>query len=108
MNAQFKKGVLELCVLAQLSQGDKYGYQLTETISQQMSVAAGTLYLVLRRLNEENYFETYLVESDQGPARKYYRMTSQGHKHYRELKKGWVDFVEKVSQLMKEDHDDKE
>ncbi len=108
MNAQFKKGVLELCVLAQLSQGDKYGYQLTETISQQMSVAAGTLYLVLRRLNEENYFETYLVESDQGPARKYYRLTSQGHQHYRQLKKDWVGFVEKVSQLMKEDHNDKE
>ena len=57
MNAQFKKGVLELCVLSQLSQGDKYGYQLTEAISKQMSVAAGTLYLVLRRLNEENYLD---------------------------------------------------
>jgi PadR family transcriptional regulator PadR len=48
------------------------------------------------------------VESDQGPARKYYRLTNQGHQHYRELKKGWIEFVEKVSQLMKEDHDDKE
>ncbi len=108
MNAQFKKGVLELCVLAQLSQGDKYGYQLTEAISKQMAVAAGTLYLVLRRLNEENYFETYLVESAEGPARKYYRLTTEGHQHFQQLKTGWVEFVEKVNQLMKEDHHDKE
>jgi PadR family transcriptional regulator PadR len=104
MNAQFKKGVLELCVLSLLSQGDKYGYQLTEAISKQMSVAAGTLYLVLRRLNEENYFETYLVESQEGPARKYYKLTSEGHRHYRQLKAGWIEFVEQVNQLMKEDH----
>jgi PadR family transcriptional regulator, regulatory protein PadR len=104
MNAQFKKGVLELCVLSLLSKGDKYGYQLTEAISKQMSVAAGTLYLVLRRLNEENYFETYLVESQEGPARKYYKLTSEGHRHYRQLKAGWIEFVEQVNQLMKEDH----
>lgn len=106
MNAQFKKGVLELCVLAQLSQGDKYGYQLTEAISKQMSVAAGTLYLLLRRLNEENYFETYLVESPEGPARKYYKLTPNGHQHYRSLKAGWIEFIEQVNQLMKEDHDE--
>jgi PadR family transcriptional regulator, regulatory protein PadR len=106
MNAQFKKGVLELCVLAQLAQGDKYGYQLTEAISKQMSVAAGTLYLLLRRLNEENYFQTYLVESSEGPARKYYKLTQLGHQHYRQLKAGWIEFVEQVNQLMKEDHDE--
>ena len=33
MNAQFKKGALEICVLSQLAQGDKYGYELTERIS---------------------------------------------------------------------------
>ena len=33
MNAQFKKGVLEMCVLSQLALKDQYGYELTETIS---------------------------------------------------------------------------
>ena len=46
MNAQFKKGALELCVLSQLIDADRYGYQLTDAISQEMSVAPGTLYLV--------------------------------------------------------------
>ena len=39
MNAQFKKGALELCVLSQLSLRDQYGYELTENISKEMKLA---------------------------------------------------------------------
>lgn len=47
MNPQLKKGVLELCVLSQLTKEDKYGYELTDAISREMSIAAGTLYMIL-------------------------------------------------------------
>lgn len=63
MNAQFKKGALELCVLSQLALRDQYGYELTENISKEMKLAAGTLYLILKRLKDEEYVETYLVEA---------------------------------------------
>ena len=106
MNSQFKKGVLELCVLSLLKQGDKYGYELTEAISKQMSIAAGTLYLVLKRLNDEGYFTTYLVESESGPARKYYRLTDKGSKHHTSLKNDWYTFIEQVDQLIKENPND--
>ena len=53
MNAQFKKGALELCVLPQLKNADRYGHQLTDAISNEMAIAPGTLYLVLKRLKEE-------------------------------------------------------
>ena len=46
MNPQLKKGVLELCVLSQLTKEDKYGYELTDAISREMSIAAGTLYML--------------------------------------------------------------
>ena len=46
MNPQLKKGVLELCVLSQLTKEDKYGYELTDAISREMSIAAGTLYMI--------------------------------------------------------------
>ena len=49
MNPQLKKGVLELCVLSQLTKEDKYGYELTDAISREMSIAAGTLYMILKR-----------------------------------------------------------
>jgi len=100
MNAQFKKGALELCVLSQLVEKNQYGYELTETISEQITVATGTLYLILRRLREESLVDTYLVESLEGPARKYYRLTDKGIKYQNELKKEWYDFVNKVAKLI--------
>ena len=98
MNTQFKKGALELCVLSQLVRGDKYGYELTERISVEMSIAGGTLYPILRKLKDDDYVTTYLVES--GPARKYYRLTDKGIKYQDSLKQEWEDFIRAVNNLM--------
>ena len=100
MNAQFKKGALELCVLSQLKNADRYGYQLTDAVSQEMAIAPGTLYLVLKRLKEEALVETYLVESGEGPARKYYHLTETGRSRQQQLFKEWQEFVAAVSRLM--------
>lgn len=100
MNAQFKKGALELCVLSQLKNADRYGYQLTDAVSQEMAIAPGTLYLVLKRLKEEEQVETYLVESDEGPARKYYHLTESGRVHQAQLEQEWKNFVAAVGRLI--------
>ena len=100
MNTQFKKGALELCVLSQLVRGDKYGYELTERISVEMSIAGGTLYPILRKLKDDDYVTTYLVESESGPARKYYRLTEKGIKYQDSLKQEWEDFIRAVNNLM--------
>lgn len=102
MNPQLKKGVLELCVLSQLTDGDKYGYELTELISREMSLAAGTLYMILKRLKEEQYVDTYLVESDSGPARKYYHLTEKGYGYLEEKSKEWQAFTEMVDRLTRQ------
>ena len=96
MNAQFKKGALELCVLSKLVEADRYGYELTDAISKQMVIATGTLYLILKRLKDEAYVETYLVESGEGPARKYYHLTEKGKEYQQTLKQEWIDFVNVV------------
>ena len=100
MNAQFKKGALELCVLAQLKDADRYGYQLTDAISKEMAIAPGTLYLVLKRLKEEEQVETYLVESDEGPARKYYHLTKKGIKVLQENKQEWESYSKAVGKVI--------
>lgn len=81
MNTQFKKGVLELCVLSLLKRGDKYGYELADTVGKQIDVSEGTIYPLLKRLRAEGYFEVYLRESTSGPARKYYRLTQRVMTH---------------------------
>ena len=100
MNAQFKKGALEICVLSQLAQADKYGYELTERISEEMSIASGTLYPILRKLKADEYVTTYLVESESGPARKYYKLTEKGYRYQEELLKEWKEFIEAVERLI--------
>lgn len=99
MNPQLKKGVLELCVLSQLTKEDKYGYELTDAISREMSIAAGTLYMILKRLKEAGYVETYLQESASGPARKYYHLTEAGTAYQQEKKQEWLDFTQQINQL---------
>jgi Predicted transcriptional regulators len=100
MNAQFKKGVLELCVLSKLVEADRYGYELTEAISKQMVISTGTLYLILKRLKDDAFVETYLVEGSEGPARKYYHLTEKGRTHQLNQKKEWIDFVKAVQDII--------
>ena len=99
MNPQLKKGALEMCVLAQLQKADRYGYELTDAISGEMSIAGETLYIVLKRLKEENYVETYLQESPDGPARKYYHLTASGRSYLEQSLREWHDFVKAVTRL---------
>lgn len=100
MNAQFKKGALELCVLSKLVEADRYGYELTDSISQQMVIATGTLYLILKRLKDDAYVETYLVESGEGPARKYYHLTEKGREYQVTQKDEWMNFVSVVQEII--------
>ena len=103
MNAQFKKGVLELSVLSMISRKNYYGYELVEEISKILEISEGTLYPILRRLTEENYFETYLQESNEGPPRKYYRITKLGRDYQKTLFKQWIEFNQQIEKLIMKD-----
>jgi len=102
MNIQFKKGVLELCVLSMLFKKDCYGYDLVNQISKKILIAEGTIYPLLRRLKDEGYFVTYLEESQEGPPRKYYKLTELGIETKNELEKDWNNFVAGVGEIIKE------
>lgn len=102
MNVQFKKGVLELCVLVLISKRDQYGYELVQNISKRIDVAEGTIYPLLRRLTKEGYFTTYVAASSEGPSRKYYSLTVEGRQYMDELIKQWQLFSKNVNELIKE------
>lgn len=101
MNAQFKKGVLELLVLESVRSRDMYGYELVEEISDTIDVKEGTIYPLLKRLTNERYFETYLRESTEGPPRKYYHLTAAGVIRADELRQEWTEFSQSVSKFLK-------
>ena len=100
LNAQFKKGVLNLCVLALVEQQDMYGYELVQAISNQIEISEGSVYPLLRRLTSEGYFTTYLKESTEGPPRKYYQITDLGKENLKELREEWQNFSKGVNELI--------
>ena len=102
MNAQFKKGVLELIVLLSVTRRDMYGYELVSEVSKVVDVNEGTIYPLLKRLTNERYFETYLRESTEGPPRKYYHLTAAGILYKDQLKKEWQAFSGRVNGFIKE------
>ena len=102
MNVQFKKGVLELCVLVLLDKKDCYGYELVQEISNQIHISEGSIYPLLRRLTKEEYFTTYLVESNEGPSRKYYKLTQKGKDYLKALLIEWYEFSKGVDELIKD------
>lgn len=100
MNTQLKKGILELCVLAVLDKKDCYGYELVNDISKNIEISEGTIYPILRRLNQEGYFTTYLQESQEGPPRKYYKLTELGKSVKGDLVKEWEELVQGVNNII--------
>lgn len=100
MITQLKKGALELCVLCSLVGGDKYGYELTQTISEEIEVSEGTIYPLLKRIRDEEYVRTYIQESSEGPPRRYYALTAQGREHKETLLQQWRSFSGAVNRLI--------
>ena len=103
MNTQFRKGVLEICVLALISKKDMYGYEIVQSISKVINVNEGTIYPILRRLTKDEYFESYILESSEGPARKYYKITPSGKDYLEKMIIEWNDFVNAVSLILNDE-----
>ena len=100
MNTQFRKGVLEICVLTLISKKDMYGYEIVQNISKVIEVNEGTIYPILRRITKEGYFETYILESNEGPARKYYKITIEGIENLNRLKKEWNEYYHTIDDII--------
>ena len=108
MNTQYKKGVLELCVLALLRQRDCYGYEISEILSRRIDIADGTVYPILRKLKADGLLTTYLQEESGGPPRKYYKLTQLGEDVYTMDRAEYLRFAGAVRELLKEDDEREE
>ena len=102
IQVQLKKGVLELCVLALLSRGDNYAYEIASRLAEGIDMGEGTIYPLMRRLQSEGLVDTYLVESQSGPPRKYYRLTAAGRSSFSSQKTEWTAFSNAVEAILQE------
>jgi PadR family transcriptional regulator PadR len=79
IDAQFKKGILDMCILQLLNRGDLYGYEVMKQVQQFFpEMHDGSVYTALRRLAFDGCLETYSGSVSNGPTRKYYHLTEKG------------------------------
>ena len=103
MNIQYKKGVLELCVLSLLHGKDRYGYEISEFLAEKIDIADGTVYPILRKLKSDGLVTTYLSEESGGPPRKYYSLTQLGREAYQADRADYLGFVKTVEEILAEE-----
>jgi PadR family transcriptional regulator, regulatory protein PadR len=89
--AQLLKGVLELAVLAVISRGETYGYEILSTLESAGfdGVGDASVYGTLRRLEQAGHVTSRLAASDSGPARKYYAVAASGEEQLRAGTESW-------------------
>jgi PadR family transcriptional regulator PadR len=90
MNIQLKKGIVEICVLAVIRREPSYGYKIINDLSEIIEISESTLYPILRRLESQNFLETFNQEF-KGRTRKYYKITHEGNDKIKSFIREWKD-----------------
>lgn len=102
MDAQLKRGVLDICVLAAIKNEDSYGYKIIKDIKPILELSESTLYTILKRLEDASML-VVKVELHEGRVRKYYHITSDGLRRIEEFKNEWKEVMAIYSFITKED-----
>ena len=58
MDAQLKKGLLDVCVLAAIRKEESYGYKIISDLAPHIEISESTLYPILRRLESSGAVTT--------------------------------------------------
>lgn len=99
LDTELRRGAVVLAVLSQLRTA-QYGYSLRQALAERgMPIEEGTLYPLMRRLEEQG-----LLVSDwrieEGPPRRYYKLSAKGTRFYAELTDNWHSLVATMGKLL--------
>ncbi|MDQ0417490.1 PadR family transcriptional regulator PadR [Croceifilum oryzae] len=104
--SQILKGILEGCLLAVISKGETYGYEMIEKLYAYgfTMVSEGSIYPLLIRMRKEGL----VITSEKalpsgGPKRKYYSLTEKGRERLEEFQARWDEVASSVNRLLKEE-----
>lgn len=95
-----RKGLLEFLLLKIIA-GDKvYVADILKRLEgTEFATQEGTLYPLLSKMRRENLVDYEWQESDAGPPRKYYRLTSKGRAQLTELNDYWREINRTIQRL---------
>ncbi|MCL1934166.1 MAG: PadR family transcriptional regulator [Candidatus Azobacteroides sp.] len=100
VKSQMRKGILEYCILLILNRRKAYANDIIQLLQEaRLIVVEGTLYPLLTRLKNMDLLTYQWIESNQGPPRKYYELTSNGELFLVELEQAWREITETISHI---------
>ncbi|HYU86510.1 MAG TPA: PadR family transcriptional regulator [Kribbellaceae bacterium] len=99
---QLRRGTLEYCVLALLQGTERYGFDLVRALGDVdgLVTSEGTIYPLLARLRRDGVVDTSWRESESGPPRRYYRLTTAGQRALAAFAEDWVRFRDSVDTVL--------
>ena len=92
MDIQLKRGLLDVCVLSAIKNGESYGYKIIKDLKPCIELSESTLYTILRRLELAAMLTVRTAEHG-GRLRKYYKITSVGIRRIEEFKDEWREVM---------------
>lgn len=102
MDAQLKRGLLDVCVLAAIKNEDSYGYKIIKDMKPYLEMSESTLYTILKRLEAAGLLTVRTSEHD-GRLRKYYHITRAGLGRIEDFKSEWREVTSIYQFVMQED-----
>lgn len=98
--ASLRRGFLEFAVLTVLSTGSLYAAEvLTRLERTQFATREGTLYPLFGKMRRDGLLDYEWHESDSGPPRKYYRLTTSGSSRLQQLRANWQELSDTLERL---------
>lgn len=102
MDIQLKRGLLDVCVLAAIKDGESYGYKIIKDMKPYLEMSESTLYTILKRLELANMLTVRSAEHN-GRLRKYYKITKAGLGRIEDFKDEWREVMTIYKFVTKED-----
>ena len=102
MDIQLKRGLLDVCVLTAIKNGESYGYKIIKDVKPYIEMSESTLYTILKRLELAEMLTVRSAEHC-GRLRKYYRITDAGLVRIEEFKNEWREVMSIYKFVTKED-----
>ena len=101
MDAQLRRGVLDVCVLTAIKNEDSYGYKIIKDLKPVLELSESTLYTILKRLEEARMLIVRSTEFE-GRLRKYYHITPTGLRRIEDFKEEWKELMNIYSFIVEE------
>ena len=100
VKSQMRKGILDYCILLILNRRKAYANDIIQLLqTARLIVVEGTLYPLLTRLKNMDLLTYQWIESNQGPPRKYYELTTTGELFLGELEQAWSEVEDTINHL---------